>query len=178
MIEQRFATVLVVDDNRELADVYAETLDDTVETVTAYSGPDALESLDETIDIVLLDRRMPQLSGDDVLEAIEDRRLECRVLIVTAVDPDFDILDLSFDEYLQKPVRGEELIAAIDRQLVLRNYDEQATEYVELQSKLDALASSKSPLELQRDSRYDDLAEQVDELAKDIDPSVTDLCNV
>ena len=40
---------------------------------------------------------MPQLSGDEVLNTIRDRDLDCQVVMVTGVTADFDILDLPFD---------------------------------------------------------------------------------
>lgn len=52
------ASVLVVEDERNLADFYAEWLRKADRMKTAYHGEEALELLDETIDVVLLDRRM------------------------------------------------------------------------------------------------------------------------
>ena len=57
------STVLVVDDNRELAEAYAATLREQYDTRTACSGREALDVVDETVDVVLLDRRMPSVSG-------------------------------------------------------------------------------------------------------------------
>jgi len=77
------------------------------EVRTAYSGEEALEKVDEDVDIVLLDRLLPDLPdlpGDEVLERVRERGLDCRVVMVTAVDPDFDIVELPVDEYIHKPV--------------------------------------------------------------------------
>jgi hypothetical protein len=38
---------------------------------------------------------MPILSGNEVLAAIEERPVDCRVAMVTAVDPDFDIIEMA-----------------------------------------------------------------------------------
>ena len=59
--------VLVVDDESGLADLYAVWLGDDHEVETAYSGQGALEEVTDDTDIVFLDRRMPQMSGDEVL---------------------------------------------------------------------------------------------------------------
>jgi len=59
--------------------------------------------IDETVDVVLLDRMMPGMSGQEVLAAIRERGLDCRVAMVTAVDADFDVIEMGFDEYLGKP---------------------------------------------------------------------------
>ncbi|TKX52052.1 response regulator, partial [Halorubrum sp. SS7] len=58
--------VLVVEDEPDLADLYAAWLGDEYRVRTAYGGREALDQLDETddeVDAILLDRRMPGLSG-------------------------------------------------------------------------------------------------------------------
>jgi DNA-binding response OmpR family regulator len=166
------ARVLVVDDNRALADTYAATLEDHYEVRTAYSGRGALEAIDETVDVVVLDRRMPSMSGGQVLERIRERGLDCRVIVATAVDPDFDIVEMPFDEHLHKPVRGNALVAAIDRQLAVGSRGECASEFVELTSKIEALEQTKSMRELQNDQRIEALREQVEELETRVDSSL------
>ena len=98
------ATVLVVDDNRAVADTYAAFLDGEYAVRTAYGGEAALEALDASVDVMLLDRRMPDRSGDEVLAETNSRALDPRVVMLTAVDPDFDIVDMPFDAYVVKPV--------------------------------------------------------------------------
>jgi DNA-binding response OmpR family regulator len=118
--------VLVVEDEAEAADLYTKQLRDSYHVMTAYSGEEALEMIDPRVDIVLLDRRMPGLSGDEVLEEIRVREIPCRVIMVTAIDPDVEIIDLPFDEYLTKPVTGEELHETIERMLGRQDHDAKA----------------------------------------------------
>ncbi len=79
----------------------------------AYEGHEALELLDGEVNIVLLDRRMPGLSGDEVLSELRRRELHSRVVMVTAVKPDFDIIDMGFDDYLVKPVSKDDLFTTV-----------------------------------------------------------------
>lgn len=104
--------VLFVDDEKELADVYATWLEDSYDVETAYSGEGALEYIDE-VDIIFLDRRMPGISGDDVLNRIIERDLDCRVAILSAVEPDFEET-LGYDKYLTKPTTKEELHETVE----------------------------------------------------------------
>lgn len=76
---------------------------------TASSGEKALELLDCAVDVVLLDRNMPGLSGDEVLREISRRGYECRVAMVTAVTPQSDIFDVEIEDYLVKPIHRDEL---------------------------------------------------------------------
>ncbi|MFB6198048.1 MAG: response regulator transcription factor, partial [Halobacteriaceae archaeon] len=77
-------------------------------------GQSALAQLDESIDIALLDRRMPNLTGDEVLAQVRDRDLDVQVAMVTAVDPDFDVIKMGFDDYVVKPVTKSDLFDLVD----------------------------------------------------------------
>ncbi|WP_158055476.1 response regulator transcription factor [Halorussus halophilus] len=100
-------TILVVDDNRPLAEGFAKMLSAEYEVLTAYNGEEAISLLDETIDVVLLDRRLPGISGDDVLEDIRRRGLDCRVAFVSAADPS---PNLDCDMYVTKPIWGSDTL--------------------------------------------------------------------
>ncbi|MFB6150798.1 MAG: response regulator [Haloarculaceae archaeon] len=162
-------TVLIVDDEAEVADVYELRLRGYYDTETAYGGEEALERVDDDIDVVLLDRRMPGVSGDEVLEEISDRDLDCRVIMITAVDPDFDIVEMSFDQYICKPVEKADLVDAIEQQLAAREYDARLTEYLEVTSKLALLESEKSEGELARNDEVVALRERASELRAGLD---------
>jgi DNA-binding response OmpR family regulator len=167
-------TLLVVDDETEVADVYALKLEREYTARTAYGGEEALEAVDEDVDVVLLDRRMPDLSGDEVLETIRERGLDCRVIMITAVDPDFDIIDMDFDDYLCKPVESDDLLSAVDQQLTARDYDERLTEYFELTSKIALLKAEKTPQELDANEDVAGLEDRADALSEEIDETLTE----
>lgn len=158
------ATVLVVEDERELADLYAEWISDAYGVQIAYDGEQALAHLDNTVDLVLLDRRMPGLSGDDVLERIRERDLDCRVIIVSAVTPDFDVIGMGFDEYLTKPVTREELHNAVDQMLVRADYDTTVQEYLQLTASRAALEAQKDDAQLRASEEYAELENRIEEL--------------
>ncbi len=169
------ATVLVVEDERELADLFADWLTDSYDVRTAYSAADALDELDEDVDVVLLDRRLPERSGDDVLAAIRDHGYDCQVAMVTAVDPDFDTLELGFDAYVVKPVERDELEALVKQLLARSLYNEEVQEYFALASKRATIETTKSDAELADDERYQQLCEDIRELQTELDQRVTDL---
>lgn len=102
-------TILVVEDDTELAELYRQWLPDEYTVRIACGGRSGLEQYDKTVDLVLLDRRMPGYSGDDVLEAIHTHEHDCPVAMLTAIEPDADIVDLPFDKYITKPVDAAEL---------------------------------------------------------------------
>jgi DNA-binding response OmpR family regulator len=135
-------TVLVVDDEQEVADTYALRLRE-YETRTAYGGTEALEAMDHEVDVLLLDRRMP-VTGDEVLREIRDRGFDVAVVMVTAVTPDAEVTDMPFDDYLCKPVSTDDLVEAVETASDARSRGESATEFFTVTSKL-ALLQSEVP---------------------------------
>ena len=158
------ATVLVVDDEHAVADLHAYWLRPEYDVLVEYGGEAALEAVDDSVDVVLLDRRMPDVDGDEVLVAIRDRGYDCRVGMVTAVPPDVDVLDLGFDDYLCKPVDREGLVGAVHR---LEEYDAYPSLHAELTSKLvrrNVLRTEHSRRELESDPSFAALEADIDRL--------------
>jgi len=172
------ATVLVIDDEQEVADVYALRLHDEYDSRVAYGGEDALETIDVDVDIVLLDRRMPDISGDEVLAEIRGKGYNCRVIMLTAVDPGLDILDMPFDDYLCKPVEKEDLVAAIDQQLRIHRYDDRLSEYFEISSKVALLEAELPPQELEDSEELARLRDRAETLRAEIDETLDEFDDI
>jgi len=167
--------VLVVEDEPDLADLYAAWLGDEYRVRTAYGGQEALEQLDEAdddVDAILLDRRMPGLSGDEVLSAVRERGIDCRVAMVTAVEPDFDILKMGFDDYLVKPVTSDTLKETVVGLLRRGEYDTEMQELFSLTSKKAMLETEKSATELADNDEYQRLTDRINELRSQADESL------
>lgn len=158
-------TVLVVDDEPSVAQAYSLWLDDEYDVRTAHDGEAALDAVSDSTDVVLLDRRMPNVDGDEALEAMRAAGYDCRVAMVTAVDPDFDIVEMPFDSYLSKPVTREEVVETIETLLDLAEYDETVTDRFAVERKRAALESRKPAGELADSEEYDRLRERSERLA-------------
>lgn len=156
-------TVLVVDDEADLSELYAVHLDDEYEVRTANSGEEALDVLDDSVDVVLLDRGMPGLDGDEVLRRIRDSELDCRVALVTAFDPEFDIVEMGFDAYVCKPVSRRVLRETVSVLLRRHEYDSHVRKYFSLLSKRAVLEQEKTAAELSTNDVYADLCTEIDE---------------
>lgn len=163
------AMVLVVEDERELADIYSLWLSSEYEVKTAYSGEDALNQLDESVDVVLLDRLMPGLSGDQVLPKLREINPDCFIVMVTAVDPDFDILDLGFDGYVTKPVNETDLHRIVEHVHNRGTYSDQVSEYYRISAKLGVLEGEKSEDVLQANEDFTALKQRAEALRREID---------
>lgn len=166
--------VLVVEDEEGLADLYAVWLSEYADVETVNDGEAALDAIDDSVDVVLLDRRMPGLSGDDVLATLRERSVDARVAIVSGVDPDVDIIDMGFDDYLTKPVSRDELRDTIDRLVTRSEYDDRLQALLAAISKRTALESEYGPTAVDDLDEYHRLNERIAELRDEADDLVTD----
>ena len=167
--------VLVVEDEPDLADLYATWLSNDYEVRVAYGGREALDNLDDQVSVVLLDRRMPDLSGDEVLAAIRERDIKCRVAMVTAVEPDFDIIKMGFDDYLVKPVSKDDLHDTVSNLLLRNEYDEGIQRLFALASKRALLESEKGEAALAENEEYQKLTDELEELRAEVDDTFSQL---
>jgi DNA-binding response OmpR family regulator len=110
--------ILVVEDEPLLADAVAEWLRGDAHAVdVVYDGGAALERLGvNDYDVVVLDRDLPVVHGDDVCRALVDSESTARVLMLTAatdIDDRVAGLALGADDYLPKPFAFPELAARV-----------------------------------------------------------------
>ncbi|WP_459192558.1 response regulator [Halosimplex sp. J119] len=168
-------TVLVVDDEEEVAEVLALKLREEYETRVATGGEEALEVIDESVDAVLLDRRMPDIHGDDVLAEIRERGYDCVVVMTTAVDPDLNILEMDFDDYLTKPVETETLLTTLDQQLDSKQSgDPKLEEFFAVVSKIEVLEAELTPAELAESDEYEERKREAERLGRELQESHPD----
>jgi DNA-binding response OmpR family regulator len=110
--------VLVVEDHRRLATAVAEGLRrEGMAVDLAFDGSDALaHTAVNRYDVILLDRDLPGMHGDQVCRSLAAQRSETRVLMLTAastIRDRVDGLELGADDYLSKPFDFGELVARV-----------------------------------------------------------------
>jgi DNA-binding response OmpR family regulator len=168
MADSDAPVVLIVEDEPDVAETYRLWLEDDYQVRMAQNGDEGLSMLDSSVDVVLLDRMMPGLSGDEVLAHIREKALDCRVAMVTAVEPDFDILEMGFDAYLSKPIKSAQLGETVENLLERSEYDSLLQEYYALVEKQATLEATKSRAELAESEEYDRLKSEIDSLRDDL----------
>ena len=108
--------ILLVDDDIELTDLLAEVLRLTgFEVEVANNGQEALDKLNASHQLVLLDIMMPVLNGIETLKKIRQTS-NVPVMMLTARGEEIDRvlgLELGADDYLPKPFNDRELVARI-----------------------------------------------------------------
>ncbi len=111
--------VLVVEDNGVVAQAVAEGLrDQGIAVDVAGDGATALDKAGlAPYDVIVLDRDLPAVHGDDVCARLAGRRAGARILMLTAAgapDDRVDGLNLGADDYLAKPFHFPELVARVN----------------------------------------------------------------
>ncbi|HXY53646.1 MAG TPA: response regulator transcription factor [Nitrospirota bacterium] len=122
--------ILIVDDDAVLVDRYLESLSDTYRIVTVQTGRVAVERVKRRndIDLAVIEYRLPDMSGIDVMKEIKDYAPSVLVIIATAYG-DEEVAVEAFRsgarDYLKKPFGISELSSKIDFYLALRHADQQ-----------------------------------------------------
>jgi diguanylate cyclase (GGDEF)-like protein/PAS domain S-box-containing protein len=116
-------TIFVVDDNRQIANFWAETVLPNLgfQTLVAYDGSDAIETVrNNDIALMLLDLQLPDISGLDILRQLAKDGLSVPSILITANGSEHvaaEAFRLGVEDYLSKPVNTDQLEEAINRAL-------------------------------------------------------------
>ncbi|MFB6120251.1 MAG: response regulator [Halobacteriaceae archaeon] len=160
--------VLVVEDEPDVAETYEFWLADEYEVRRAESGDDALELVDDEVDVILLDRMMPGTPGDEVLREMRDRGIDCPVAMVSAVDPGFDVIEMGFDDYVAKPPRRDELLETVAELLERATYERDVRRLRTLIRKKALLEAEKSPEQLAANDAFGRLRDDIEALRAEL----------
>ena len=110
--------ILIAEDDRHIAESLKKNfLDEGHHSVIARDGEEALRLVSETeFDVILLDWRMPKLSGLEVCKSLRKDGIEVPIILLTAltdVSNKVQALNLGADDYITKPFSFEEVLARI-----------------------------------------------------------------
>jgi DNA-binding response OmpR family regulator len=110
--------VLIAEDERVLADVVATGLRKEAMAVdVVYDGDAALErAMTNDYDVIVLDRDLPELHGDEVCRRLAAARVPARIIMLTAASDlrsKVEGLSIGADDYLAKPFDFPELVARL-----------------------------------------------------------------
>ena len=116
--------ILIVDDDTGLRESFRLILEDSYELVEAVDGRQALETVRSSeVDLVLLDIRLPEMDGIEVLERIKTIDDQVEVVLVTAVKTvrtAVAAMKLGAFDYITKPFEEEDLLSVVRRALEKR----------------------------------------------------------
>ena len=128
--------ILAIEDDDESAKLINEILGGYFILKVVSSGEEALDNIGQFgPDIVLLDRKLPGISGDEVGKRIlEDEFLkDVKIVMVSSLSTQEDIKDGFFagaDYYLPKPFDHDQLLALIERIINAKVTDQAGNRYL------------------------------------------------
>ena len=157
------SSVLIVEDERMVATVLAEYFADSYDVEHVRTGEEAMEAYSEDTDLVVVDRRLDGMSGDDVAARIRAANGGQLVLCVSGVEPDDDICELAVDDYIHKPVGEQEIRTRVELLLDRAELTPTARTYLALRSKQTALTDTHGPAAT-RTRGYRNCAARIDDL--------------
>jgi CheY-like chemotaxis protein len=108
--------VLVIEDHGELSDIYKFQLQrlGDFEVLTAKDGISGLDAIDDTFDLVLMDWQLPHLSGQELLQQIDNKHPDLTTIVVSGFEPPSNIDQLPCDDYLVKPVSKKQWVELVE----------------------------------------------------------------
>jgi DNA-binding NtrC family response regulator len=111
--------ILIVDDEKVQREILADFLKEHgFDTVTASNGTEALEEFKRSyFTLVLLDHRMPDINGDELLRQMKAINPMIHAIMITAygsVDTAVQVMKLGADDFLEKPVDLKELLEKVE----------------------------------------------------------------
>ena len=118
MTETSKPEILLVEDSKELAVVYEAYLrKQSYGLAIVGNGKDALKNITESLpQVMLLDLQLPDMSGMEILEYINDHQLPVLVIVITAhgtVDTAVEAMRCGAFDFITKPVDAERLIVTV-----------------------------------------------------------------
>ena len=112
--------ILVVDDEKEIADVIELYLQNEYRVYKFYNGEEALQCVRSTdIDLAILDVMLPGIDGFEILKQIREKYTFPVIMLTAKVDYKDKVtgLTLGADDYIPKPFNPMELVARVKAQL-------------------------------------------------------------
>lgn len=167
-------TVFIIDDEEEMVVLLEDCLNDHYAVKSDTDAVRALQRIDDSVDVVLLDRKMPKMSGDELLGILREKGLDVQIAMVTGVKPSGEVMEMPFDDYLVKPVEEPEVLGLVDTLMTRKQYHRASQRFFRNISKIRALEQANRT----DTEEYNQLVEQtaglrgeIDEILSEINPN-------
>ena len=106
--------ILIVDDDKSINAVFKTMLEEQGYSVhTASSGQEALSLADSSFDLVILDIKLPDITGEEVAKVMKERGMADNIVLMTGypeLEDCIDTLGVGIQEILLKPISPDEIL--------------------------------------------------------------------
>lgn len=153
--------VLIIDDEKPLAELIEAYIPTEWDTTLVHDVESAIKELSPEYDLYFIDRRLSGGDGREILQELDNRGYNCCKFVVSAIEPDLDLLELSFTDYIVKPVEMDDIREMVSRCEQLLAAGEPTRQYYECRAKQALLAGSVPVTTRESSSEYDELKEEL-----------------
>ncbi|MEW9077175.1 response regulator transcription factor [Terrisporobacter glycolicus] len=113
------AKILIIDDEEKICEFIAAYLIKSGHSVyISNSGEDGLNKINnEKIDLIILDRMIPDISGDEICKYLKNNNINTPIIMITAkteVDDRIEGFELGCDDYICKPFSPKEMVVRVN----------------------------------------------------------------
>ena len=115
-------SVLLIEDSEPIATLYVEYLKDELITIShVATGKEAIEFIQKnTPDLILLDLKLPDMNGQEILSWIKQEGIPSSTIVVTghgSIDVAVDVMQIGAADFLEKPIDAYRLKTSVRNQL-------------------------------------------------------------
>ena len=165
-------TILVAEDNADCRELYSIWLGEEHAVELVADGTAALDALGPAVDILFLDRDMPGHTGTEVAREVAELPHDPYVVMVSSMDPEFDIAEVPIDRYVQKPVDEPTLAAVIEQCRAQEEYRTALDDFFSLTVRLASMAAETPDDELADSAEYERLKRRVAQKRAEVDSAL------
>ena len=158
--------ILVIEDNKEQAEMYKRWLEPKYLAEVAKSYDEALRKYREDQRIILMDRNLENSKAEDLINSL-DGITDSNIVLITGMEPDLSLLDMPIKDYLIKPIGREKLIKTVNKILEVDKRTDKDKELLGLLSKKRVLDNKSS--EVREKEEYHELVDRIEELKNELD---------
>ena len=112
--------ILIIDDDDGIRESLQLILSDHYDIILTEDGQQGMACLlnDHSVKCVLLDIKLPEVDGLDILKTIKEKRPHCKTIIVTgykSVETAVEAAQLGADGYITKPFDGPHILETVKK---------------------------------------------------------------
>lgn len=134
------AQILIIDDEEKICEFIAAFLIKDGHSVSiANLGKEGVKKINnENIDLIILDRMIPDISGDEICKTIKNKNINTPIIMITAkteIDDRVEGFELGCDDYICKPFSPKEMVVRVNA--MLRRCNINSSEYMKFNNGLE-----------------------------------------
>ena len=155
--------VLIIEDDKMVLDLYEKILEKEYNVSKANNGEEALKKISIEIDLILLDRRLPDKKGLEILKEIKNNPKydKIPIMMLTGLEPDFNIDEVPLEDYLEKPINPSDLRQSVKKIIYKCEYKEEYQKISNNLQKYNKILEQKNNINTEKEEKLKQLRKDI-----------------